>query len=309
MTVDSNSVAILLVLYKSEKNLSLLLTSLKNQTCKQFNIYAISNDGNNESFSLIQNYFPNSIILSNSENIGFAKANNLLAKKAIEEESKYLFVLNPDMELSENTLSELEVIMESDKNIFACSSVLLFGGKEKETIQLFGQKINFKTQKKTLLYANQLLRNTKLPEYLQVDFVNGGSLFIRSETIKQIGLFEEDYFMYNDETDLAYRIKQNGGKVMVTSKTKIYHHHDWSHKNIIGYKFMYYYMMRNKYIYYKKYNLYFNLLVDLIFQIILLPIKLKWFHKLSGISITKYYYLGIIKGIIGETGKTKEIFN
>ncbi|MFC2135038.1 glycosyltransferase family 2 protein [Bacteroidota bacterium] len=299
---EKKRVGILIVLYNSITHLDVLINSIQNQIYENFKLYFYDCNSSEDEGSYLRNIYPQADIFSSHGNIGFAKANNLLAQKAIKDGADYLFVLNPDMELSENTLSALVTVMESDRNIAACSSVLLFGAKEKNIIQLFGQSINFKTQKKTFLYANQLLSSAKLPEYLQVDFVNGGSLFIRIETIKQIGLFDEDYFMYNDEIDLAYRITQIGKKVIVTSETKIWHNHDWSKENIYGYKLMYYYMMRNRVLYFKKYGNYIYLLLDIISQILSLPLKIKMFIKIGSLGIIKYYYLGLWRGLIGEKG-------
>jgi len=304
-------VGILIVLYKSIYHLDLLIKSIKEQTYKNITVYVLDcNDTSNEVSFFISEY-PKGIILTGYGNIGFAKANNILAKRAMQDGCEYIFILNPDMELASDTIEKLVSVASSDKLIGVVSALLLFG-KEKakeQRVQLFGGKLNFSTQNKKFLYSNKLLEEIELPKLLTVDFVNGGSMLIKNELIKKIGLFNENYFMYNDETDFAYRVKKAGYKIVVTSETIIWHHHDWSNNNKIGFYIMYYYMMRNRVLFFKENKLYINLFLDIFNQIISLPIKIKWLTRVADIKLVKYYYLGLWRGISGEIGKSNIDFN
>lgn len=306
----NTEIGILLVLYNDKDKIGKLLQSLHVQSLKNFRIYSIDNYGDNRSIDLIKTNFPGTKFLTSQGNIGFAKANNLLAKKAIDDGCKYLFVLNPDMELAENTIETFYNLMESDKSIGVCSSVILYGNekKDKNIIQLYGQKINFSTQNKKMLFSNELLVDVNLPGNMEVDFVNAGSLFIRSDAVSKIGLFNADYFMYNDEIDLAFRLKKAKYKVLVTSYTKIWHHHDWTKNNKEGYYLMYYYMIRNRMLFFKNYKKYVYLFLDIFLQIITFPIKIKWLTRISDFKLVKFYYLGLWRGLLGETGKTNISF-
>lgn len=308
--VTQNSVALLLVFYESEQYLNNLFFSLKCQSFKNYKIYAIENSTAQSSIAKLSDSFHDAVVFPYQGNIGFAGANNLLAKKAVVDGCQYLFILNPDMELTENTISEFYSLLENNKNAAACSGVILFGNEKKgqDIIQLFGQKINFLNQHKEFLFAQKKLFDVELPDTLPVDFVNGGSLFIRSKIVEKIGLFNEDYFMYNDEIDLAYRIKKLEKSVLVTSKTKIYHHHDWTASNRKGYYLMYYYMMRNRILFFKNHKLFFSLILDLLKQLISIPVTINWLIKLAGFKLVGFYYSGLINGILGEKYKTKKEF-
>ena len=164
---------------------------------------------------------------------------------------------------------------------------------------------NFKKQSKEILYAGSFYGDVTLNETERVDFVSGAALFIRGEFVKTHGLFDSDFFIYNDEMELGYRMKKAGFDYYVTEKAKIWHNHDWSKKNISGYKFMYYYMMRNRVLYFRKFKLYPQLLLDLFLQVITWSFTLKMFNKIGSISIIKYYYLGLLRGLLGEKSITK----
>ncbi len=300
-------VGVLIVVYNDFKSFNNLMLSLEKQIFKNFRIYVLNNSNLEFLEDMILEKYQEKICYFKSENnIGFGAANNLLAQKAIEHGCKYLFVLNPDMELSDNTIYELVCICENDFQIGMCNGIIMFGNekKEYEIIQLFGCKANYKTQSKKFLFSGQLLKDTKLPQILTVDYLNAGSLFIRSSIVKQIGLFDDSFFMYNEEIDIAKRVKELNYKLIVTSRTKILHHHDWRKNNIRSHNMMYYYMARNRYLYFYKYHLYFFMFIDIIWQVLTFPIKIKMFWKLGSVKISKYYYLGIIKGLCKEKGKS-----
>ena len=98
----------------------------------------------------------------------------------------------------------------------------------------------------------------KIPTEVYIDYVTGGAMMIRSTVLKITGLFEEDYFMYNDEIDMAYRVKKAGYQTLCMRDAIVRHFHDFSKLNKTGNNLMYYYIMRNKFIYFKKFRLYFN---------------------------------------------------
>jgi GT2 family glycosyltransferase len=307
-------IGIILVVTNEKHHLELLFGSLARQTYRNFSIYFVDNnssDGSMDYSKQINAEHPLDIhYIQLNENSGFAKGNNTGADAAMNDGCEYVFVLNPDMELSENTLDVMLKTCQSSPKTGVCSAVLLFGCEKRNNleIQIYGGKANFKTQKKEFLYSNQKLQECILPDLLKVDFVNGGSTFIRKELIKECGLFEEKYFIYNDEIDLGYRVKKAGYDTVVTSGTRIWHHHNWASRNSEGYRRMYYYMMRNKFLYHKKFHHYAYFIYDILKSVIQVPVTLRWLMKTSDARLVKLYYLGMLRGILGETGKRKGDF-
>jgi len=74
-------------------------------------------------------------------------------------------------------------------------------------------------------------------------------------------------------------------------------------KNKNGYYFMYYYMQRAKYLYFFKYHFYWNLLLDFIKELLLFPVKIRWATRVADIRLIKYYYLGIVHGLMKKQEK------
>jgi GT2 family glycosyltransferase len=297
-------VGILLVLFNDKKNIPLISKAIRNLSYKDFRLYAVDNYPENPCLEVLQKEMPFVRVISSLGNIGFAKGNNLLAEEALKEGCNYLWVLNPDMEPEEESLEKLFGFMENNPDAGAVGPLLMLGNsKDLPAVQLFGSSANYKTQRKKENYAGAILRDTPLPVALETDLLNAGSIFIRSEIIKESYLFEERYFMYNDEIDLARRLSEKGYKLYVLSESKVWHHHDWRSTNSAGYNLMYYYMMRNRMLYFKKYSLFIHMYLDILKQIIVWPLILRFSKKINGFGVFRYYYLGVFHGILNRKGK------
>ena len=308
MILASYKLAILIVVHNEKHNLDMLFRSLFNQTFKNFRIYLIDNNSSDGSVEyavkLNERYLFDLICITLAEDTGYPKGNNIGAEKAINDGFEYLFIINNDIELDVKCIDELLKLIFAEDKAAVVAPIIYYWNKEKTSnkIQTFGVRVNFYTQRKRLLAAGLFLESTSLPEIMRVDYVSGAALLIRSDIVKEYGLFDDSLFMYNDEIDLGYRLKKAGYYYYVTQHAKMWHNHDWTKKNIKGYKFMYYYMMRNRFLYYRKYRLHLFLLFDLFSQLFLFPFKIKMFINIGSFSIIKYYYLGIFRGVIGEKG-------
>lgn len=309
MDTVSAKVGILIVCYNDVKHLSRLSKALHQQTYQHFSLYLLDNAVKQVHSPLFKQYFFDYVEVCTSENTGFARGNNLLAQKALSEGCDYLWVLNPDMEPKPDALSSLVAFMESKPEYAAAGPLVLYGAsKETPLIQLFGGTVDFKTQKKTFHLSNKLLSDTQPEKTKEVNLLNGGSIFLRSSCFPEAAIFEERYFMYNDEIDLMKRLKDTDYKAAVISDSIVWHHHDWRKKNKKGYATMYYYMIRNKLLYLSKFYGVQYTILEFFKQVILFPIVLRFCIRTSGIQLTYYYYLGLWHGLLNKTGKAKITF-
>lgn len=304
-------VGLIIVTYNSQKDIIRLLDSIIIQDYKNVIVYVIDNNSQDETLKLIEKY--NSeisiIIISCMTNNGFAKGNNIGILKALDDGCDLIFILNPDMQLQKSCIDILAKRIISEEEIGVIGPIVLIGSQPDNITQAFGANANFRTQKKNDLFPNTKLTN-EIPEEVYVDYVLGGAMMIKSSVLKITGFFEEDYFMYNDELDLAYRIKKAGFKTMCLRDAIVRHFHDFNTQNKKGYNLMYYYMMRNKYLYFKKFRLYGNLFFSLISEFIKLPFVANWaLRRMKNIRLLKFYYFGILDGLLGKKGIAKNQVN
>ena len=167
------------------------------------------------------------------KNLGFGKANNLGYGVAT---GKYIFLLNSDTLLVNNALLEMFNYMENESASVGCVGCVL-QNKEGATIHSYNKKfpnlwwifqeiLTYAIPKFSLIYNPYKKRDldTDCERFpLVVDQITGADMFIRRETIERCGLFDPDFFMYYEETEMQFRFRGNGYKSVVIDSPKIIH--------------------------------------------------------------------------------------
>jgi len=301
-----SKVAILLVVTNEAKHLPTFCKSLADQDYKEVKLFVLDNNCEDNSIEIIKSYFPDAYVLQVKENAGFARGNNLIAKEAMQSGFELLFILNPDIELHENCISSLVKLINSNEKISAVTPIVFYGGEHKKLnkIQFYTDVIDFKTRKLRSSISGQLFIEGKFPKEKEANIIGGGVTFIKASVVSEIGLFDERYFIYGEEIDLGLRSHLAGYKMMTTSEAKVWHHHDWSKKNKKQHYFSYFYMNRAKVLYLIKYKFYNRLITMLVSEVLLFPLKVKWSIKTADVKLLKYYYLGLIHGILNKQNKS-----
>lgn len=196
---------------------------------KQFEIIVVDNHSTDDSVSALSIHYPDIKIIINKENKGFGSANNQGVNEAIYE---YVLLLNSDTIIEFDILTELEQFMGKHKNCAGVSPEILYPDKIKQNT--YG---NYPTISFCLLNALQLLpfctQRYKqkyaigLPSYFKepaiVPHIIGVSMFLRKDAFKQVGGFDENFFLYFEETDLCYRIQELGYKFYVNPHVYVLH--------------------------------------------------------------------------------------
>lgn len=195
-------------------------------------IIVVDNQSTDNSAVIAKSYGKKIKFIQSTENGGFAKGNNLGIKVA---KGKYILLLNPDTYFTENSLKKMFLWMETHKNVGVASCQLL---DSKKKITFTGGY--FPTLWHLFLWAFFLddipglstIINSYHPNWsvekryskeFYPDWVTGAFFFMREETIKQVGLLDEDFFMYCEELEWCIRASKKGWKVGYTPISKIVH--------------------------------------------------------------------------------------
>jgi GT2 family glycosyltransferase len=202
----------------------------------EFEVIIVDNDSTDDSSGFIEkNYLQYSFIrlIKNEANMGFSHANNLAIKNS---NSKYYFLLNSDTEVYENSISGLIDFFEiSAKNGIDIGvtgpKIINPDGSLQLSCRRFPSFINaaFYTILAGIKPDNRFSRRYKLADAdrsrpFEVDWVSGSAMMISGDAVRQIGLFDENYFMYVEDVDICYRMWNNGFKVYYYPLVKILHH-------------------------------------------------------------------------------------
>jgi GT2 family glycosyltransferase len=306
----SDKVGVIIVSYNQKNFLELLFKTISDQSFKNLCVYFVDNCSRDGSTEFAKEYCANLKLEARffelKENKGYTGGNNYGVREAVKDGCKYCLILNTDTELDSECITLLLECLESDPEIAATGPILLLGNKGTHytTIQEFGANADFRNYKIKKNYSSEIFENIEqnIPDYLQVNFITGACLMLKSSAYDQIGLFDERYFTYGEEIDLFKKMYEANLKVLVTKKARVWHHHDWSGKNKKGYYVEYYLIQRNKYLYFKKFHFLKELMFSLLKDLILLPLTLRWFLKICDFRLFKFYIRGSLDGLMNRTG-------
>ena len=148
-----------------------------------------------------------------SENVGYGRAHNIAIREAIEAGSRYHVVINPDIYFGEGVIEELTNYMETYPDIgLVMPRVENPGGGVRYICKLLPTPFDLLIRRflPASIFSHQQERFTlKFSGYdteMNVPYLSGCFMFIRTEALKKVGLFDERFFMYGEDTDLSRRI-------------------------------------------------------------------------------------------------------
>ena len=177
-------------------------------------------------------YDPRIIYIFNNRNIGFGAAHNI-ALSGVLNESKYHLILNPDVYFDTEVLTRLYTFMESEPNVGQVMPKVLYpDGRLQHLCKLLPSPdiliirrfLGFLTQTFEKSNYKYEFKFSNYDTLMDVPFLSGCFMFLRTEALRKVGLFDERFFLYTEDTDLTRRIHRHFRTVYFPD-VNIYHHH------------------------------------------------------------------------------------
>jgi GT2 family glycosyltransferase len=215
---DLPAVSIVIVNWNGREHLARCLPSLMAQTYRDFEIIIVDNGSSDGSVAFIRQHYPHVHLLQNSENLGFARPNNQAIRLA---RGRYILTLNNDTELRPNWLQALVSAGHAHPEIGAFASLIVFDGR-RHMIDSAGLSVSLAG----IGCQNRLgedVQQVQQPE--EVFGVCAAAALYRRELLEDVGLFDEDYFAYYEDVDLAWRARLRGWRAMLVPQAVVYHVH------------------------------------------------------------------------------------
>lgn len=171
------------------------------------------------------------VVDNNKINRGYAAGNNLGAKKSSKE---YLFFLNPDTILFPDTIARLVSFLDTHPSAAIVAPLLLDSGHSPYPLQgtseltplsaIFSLSFIYKYWPRNPVANHYWLKDWDKKSPRSVAVVPGTALLVRRQVFEQTGGFDENFFLYFEESDLCRRIKQLGYQVWIDPASKLVHH-------------------------------------------------------------------------------------
>jgi len=205
------------------------LHSLEASTYTNLKVVVVDNASTDESASFVRREFPKVILLENSENLGYAGGVNVGIRHI---ESDYYLVLNNDTTHDSDWVEPLVEAMDSDPAIAAVQPKIM--SAQNPTVFDYAGGVGGLIDVLAFPYAlGRIFTTTEQDDGYydtprDIFWASGTALLLRSSALKEVGLFDEDFFAHMEEIDLCWRLHNAGWRIANAPSSRIFHHSGWT---------------------------------------------------------------------------------
>lgn len=180
-----------------------------------FEIFVVDNNSSDDSVAMVRAQFPRVKLIQNTDNVGYAQGNNHAIKLS---KGNYILLLNTDTLLLDAAIEEMKKFMDENKDVAICGcrhihsdgSAHASHGRFLTLGQMFIRLFYPKSLREKILFCPQDLTT---PHPIETDSISGAGLMVRREAFNQVGMMDDQFFFYYEETDWCYRMKKSGWRV------------------------------------------------------------------------------------------------
>jgi len=237
ITSSDPVLSIVVVSYNTREMTLECLRSIVAETRIPYEVIVVDNDSNDGSAEAIAAEFPTFVLMAETENHGFAKANNIAAQRA---RGEYLLLLNPDTVVLDGALDKLVSFAERRPAARIWGGRTLYGDRSLNVTNCW-RRMTLWGLTSQVLGLNSIFRDSAIfnPEGYggwprdterEVDIVTGCLLLIRRNFWEELGGFDLCFRMYGEEADLCLRARAYGARPLMTPGVEIVHYKGASEK-------------------------------------------------------------------------------
>jgi GT2 family glycosyltransferase len=298
MVTTHPSVAIIVLNWNNWRDTIECVTACQKLEWPNFRIIVVDNGSSDSSENILRGQFPDLEILQTGYNLGFAGGNNVGIHYSIEQKVDYVWLLNNDAITAPNALTALVTALQQEQNA-ACAGSKIYYFEEPQRLWCAGGIWEKGWLRLRQRGAGQIDRG-QFDTQRHIASVSGCSMLIRAAAFQRVGMLNEDYFLYWEDTDWCAQAAKVGYSVLFVPTSKVWHkvsasvsHHS---------RLQYYYYTRN--------GLYFcsrNDLSALSLLIFYTSVDV-FFSVMKGNTETFHgYYLAFLDFLRGRMGRREQL--
>ena len=298
------AVYLLVLSWNMHKDTIECIESLNKLKYENYKILIIDNASSDDSVKILRERFPSVEVIQNSENLGFAEGNNVGMRYALSEGADYVFILNNDLTLDEDSLSQL-IDAAQNMPLVGMLAPKVYYYDYPKIINSLGTSMNWFKLRPYLSFCGQE-DNGQFTQIREVQILVGCALLVKKETIERIGLIDKDFFIFHEEADWCLRNLKSGYKNVVVPSAMAYHKASLTMKNFSS--LTNYYNIRN-FLYLTKKNASLLNKIKVISGLCFLVCKnILFLLSVSQKKLAYSFFSGVIDYFKGNMGRCKRTF-
>jgi GT2 family glycosyltransferase len=222
MSQPAPRVAIIVLNWNGLNDTTACLESLARLDYPSYEVVLVDNGSSDGSPAILRRQFPTLTILETGANLGYAGGNNVGLRYACERRADYALLLNNDTELDAAFLRILVDVCEADPAIGIAGPTIYYHAQP-DIVWSAGGRIHWRNADTTMEGIGEVDQGQFGKSPRPMDFVTGCALLIRREVIDRIGLLDERFFLYYEETEWCIRATKAGYTIVHAPLSKVWH--------------------------------------------------------------------------------------
>ncbi|NQV12797.1 MAG: glycosyltransferase family 2 protein [Parcubacteria group bacterium] len=229
----AKDLSVIVVNYKTPSLLRQCIKSIqKNPPSCNYDIIVVDNNSEDETVEMMEDDFPEVVLIANEKNLGFPKAVNQALRKS---DSKYILLLNPDITVLGESLDKMMAYLNVKESIAVLGPKLInpngsiqyscFKWFTSPRVALYRRTPFGKLTRQKELVDDFLMADWDHKESREVAWILGSCMMVRRKAIDQVGLMDERFFMYMEDVDWCRRFWQKGWKVFYFPEVEVVHYY------------------------------------------------------------------------------------
>lgn len=219
-------VAVIVPTFNGAGVISRFLETHKRHTPSDVLLIVVDNNSQDDTVEIVERLAPESTIIRNSENTGFATACNQGMRSAIERGVDFVFLANQDLSFTDAWLEPLVKKMAKEPRAGAVQSFILLY-PQTDRINSCGNSLHYLGFGFTKGYQQKLSEWRRFYSQ-EIGYCSGAAVLYRVKALEEVGLFDEAYFMYHEDTDLSWRLLLAGYSLAVEPSSRVNHEYEFS---------------------------------------------------------------------------------
>lgn len=200
----------LTIIILTHNSAGIIAHSLEKINKEKYDVVIVDNASKDNTCALIEKNFPQVKLIKLPQNIGYGRANNVALKQA---STDFALVLNPDALITETQIENILHLIKPEKTI-ALAGAIAYSCQLKNG-EIINEELIGKDATKHPLAQNE--------KFYFVKFITGAALFMNLQIMRQVGFFDEGFFLYGEDNEICKRVLRKGYKNAIIKNSKFLH--------------------------------------------------------------------------------------
>ena len=215
-------VALIVLNWNNAEDALACLASLERVTYPNYEIIVVDNGSTDDSVSQIRAAYPNVTFLETGENLGYAGGNNVGIRYALEHGAEFIGILNNDVTVAPDFLEPLLSALQSEPKVGVVTPLIAVMD-DPDYVWTLGAAVNHHTGSVTRLFTGERIQNIHRKTPFEVDVAPGSALLVKRETFEKVGLLNEEFFLYYEESDWSLLVQKSNYCILAIPESLVWH--------------------------------------------------------------------------------------